>query len=174
MANVHINPQVITDMAALVLGKQIGQGFMRNMSKNLTPEFAKKSYKIGDTCQFYKAYRFEGTSGVGYQPQPVVDVIGSATVDQMAGVHFQWGIVEKTLEVREAMELYVEPVVAAIRGKLAPAAALFCTQNSFNSAGTPGTPPTGPLTYLTAKDILVELGLDEEVLPNLVVNRRMS
>jgi hypothetical protein len=174
MANVHINPQVITDMAALVLGKQIGQGFMKNMSKNLTEEFAKKTYKVGDSVNFYKAYRFEGTSGIGYQPQPVVDVVGTATVDQVAGVHFQWGIIEKTLEVREAMELYVEPVVAAIRGKIAPAAALYCTQNAFNSAGTPGTAPTGPLTYLTAKDILVELGLDESKTPNLVVNRRMS
>lgn len=174
MANVHINPQVITDIAAMVLGEEIGNGFMANMSTNLTPEFGKKSYKIGDAVEFYKAYRFQATDGVAFQPQPVVDVVGTATVDQWAQVGFSWGIVEKTLEVREAMKLYVEPVVAALRGQLAPAAALYCTQNAFNSVGTPGITPTSMLTYLSARDVLIELGLSDMRTPNLVMNQKMS
>lgn len=172
--NVHINPQIIADMAAIRLGAELGNGYMANMSKSLTKEFAQKDYKIGDTCEFYKPYRFEAKDGFGWDPQPVVDQIGTATVNIPISIQFGWGIVEKTLEVREAMELYVQPVVDALRGKIAPMAAKFCTQNAFNSVGSPGVAPTGTVTYTSAKDVLVELGLPGSRMPKTVVNRRQS
>ena len=130
--------------------------------------------KVGDTVEFYKPYRFEAKDGLGWDPQAVVDQIGTATVNLTNSVQFGWGIVEKTLEVREAMELYVQPVVDALRGKMAPAAAKFCTQNAYNSVGTPGTAPTGTATYTSAKDVLIELGMPGSRIPKAVVNRRMS
>lgn len=172
--NVHINPQIIADMAAIRLGAELGSGYMANMSKSLTKEFAQKNYKIGETAEFWKPYRLEAKDGFGWDPQPLVDQIGTATVNIPISVQFGWGIVEKTLEVREAMELYVQPVVDALRGKIAPMAARFCTQNAFNSVGQPGVAPTGTFVYTSAKDTLVELGLPGSRIPKAVVNRRMS
>lgn len=172
--NVHINPQIICDMAAIRLGAELGKGYMANMSKTLTKEFAKKDYKVGDTVEFYKPYRLIAKDGLGWDPQALVDQIGTATISRTASIQFGWGIVEKTLEVREAMELYVQPVVDALRGKMAPEAARFCTQNAFNSVGSPGVAPTGTFVYTSAKDTLVELGLPASRIPKAVVNRRMS
>lgn len=174
MANLTFTPKVITELAAIALGEDIGNGYLANMSQALTNEFAQKNYKIGDTVQFWKDYRFIAVPNVDFAPQSVTDQLGTATVNSWAQIGYQWGVLDKTLSVREGMKRYVRPVVNALRAKLATDAALFVVSNSLGSVGTPGTAPTGPLTYLNAVDVLTELGMPMNEKPNMVVNRRMS
>lgn len=170
--NVVLTPQMLTRLVLMSLGGNLNVA--RNMSSSITPEFAKKEFKIGDTVQVRKPYRFVGGDGLDWDPEALVDQVAAVTVDSVAHVHFQWDSVEKTLDIREAFRLYADPAGTALAHKINAAAATFAAQNALHSTGTPGTAPTSESSYLTAGDILVEHGLPEGKILNLIVNRRMS
>ncbi len=146
----------------------------RNMSTEVTPEFTKPNYKVGDTVQVRKPYRFVPGAGIGWQPQAIVDQVTPITVRQVANVHFVWDTVERTLSLRTAMKLYTRPVAMALGAGVNAGAATFAANNALSSVGTPGTPPTSQATYLAAGDRIVELGLPDEEALTLIVNRKMS
>jgi hypothetical protein len=173
MANVHVTPQLIAKMIAVYVGEDIGKGFFTNVSNRLLPEYQGKTNKPGATVRFRKPYRQVASDSLAWNPQPLVDQIGTCTVNNIASVQNQWDIVEQTLEVEEVMEYYVRPAGNALRGKITEQLARFCVQNAQGAVGTPGTAPTGPLTYLQAGDVLVEQGMPDQT-PNLILNRRMS
>jgi hypothetical protein len=170
--NVHLNPQVFAKLIMMELGGDLS--IASNMSPAITPEFAKKTYKVGDKVQYYKPYRFVGGEGIAWDPEPIVDQVGEATVRQIAKVHYQFGSVERTLDVREAMRLYTSPVKRTLAAKINNRSAIFAANNALNSVGTPGTAPTSEATYLAAGDILCELGLPEGEKVKLFINRKMS
>lgn len=170
--NVILTPKVMAGLVLFSLGNRLNVA--KNMSRAITPEFAKKSYKIGDTVQIRKPYRFSGGDGLTFDPEPLVDQVTPLTVSTVKHVHFQWEITEKTLSIREAMKLYADPAGVALASQWNAAAATFAADNALNSVGTPGTAPTSMATYLAAGDVLTEIGLPEGEDLNLIVNRRMS
>jgi P22 coat protein - gene protein 5 len=170
--NVLLTPKVYAKLVMMDLGGDLT--IASNMSPAITPEFAKKQYKVGDTVQFYKPYRFVGGDGIGWEPEPIVDQVGTASVRQVSKVHYQMGSIERTLDVREAMRLYTGPTKRALANKINNRSAIFAANNALNSVGTPGTPPTTEATYLAAGDILCELGLPEGEKLKLFINRKMS
>lgn len=170
--NVILTPKVMAGLVLFSLGNNLNVA--KNMSRDITPEFAKPSYKIGDTIQVRKPYRFVGGNGLEFEPEPLVDQVTPVIVDQVPHVHFQWNIVEKTMSVRNAMKLYGDPAGLAMASKINAQAATFAADNCLNSVGTPGVAPTSMATYLAAGDVLTELGLPEGEDLNLIVNRRMS
>ncbi len=170
--NVILTPKVYAKLVMLDLGG--GLSIAMNMSSAITPEFAKKQYKVGDTVQYYKPYRFVGGDGIGWDPEPIVDQVGTASVRQVSKVHYQMGSVERTLDIREAMRLYTTPAANALKNKINNRSAIFAANNALNSVGTPGTAPTSEATYLAAGDILCELGLPENETVKLFINRKMS
>lgn len=170
--NVILTPKVYLGFVLFDLGNMLNVA--KNMSTEITPEFAKPSYKVGDTVQVRKPYRFVGGDGMDFDPEPLVDQATPVVVNQTPHVHFQWGLPEKTLSIRDAMKYYTRPASLALSSKINAAAATFGADNALNSVGTPGTAPTSMATYLAAGDVLTELGLPEGEDLNLVVNRRMS
>ena len=173
--NVLITPKNIAALALPILGSRLNVA--KNLSHAMDKEYGRPpNKKPGDTVQVRKPYRFVGGYGLDWDPEPLVDQVCPITVNQVPHVHFQWDSVQKTLSLREAMRIYVDPVVETLASKINAGAATWAANNALNSVGTPGTKPTGPLTYLTAGDVLVELGLPEGRTSNLtcVVNRAMS
>lgn len=173
--NVLITPKNIAALALPILGSRLNVA--KNLSHALDKEYGRPpNKKPGDTVQVRKPYRFVGGYGLEWDPEPLVDQVCPVTVNQVPHVHFQWDSIQKTLSLREAMRIYVDPVVETLASKINAGAATWAANNALNSVGTPGTKPTGPLTYLTAGDVLVELGLPEGRTSNLtcVVNRAMS
>lgn len=170
--NVILTPQVMAELMLFSLGNRLNVA--RNMSSAITPEFAKPSYKIGDSVEVRKPYRFVGGEGLDFDPEPLVDQVTPIVVNKTPHVHFQWNIVERTLSIREAMKLYGDPAGLAMSSKINRLAATHAAQNSLNSVGTPGIVPNNQATYLAAGDVLVEAGLPEGEMLNLIVNRRMS
>ncbi len=170
--NVILTPKVYAGLVLFSLGNRLNVA--KNMSRAITKEFAKPSYKIGDTVQVRKPYRFAGGEGLSFDPEPLVDQVTPVVVNQVPHVHFQWDIVEKTMSIREAMKLYTDPAGLALASKINSAAATFAADNALNSVGTPGSAPSSQATYLAAGDVLTELGLPENEELNLVINRRMS
>lgn len=170
--NVTLTPKVMAGLVLFDLGGRLTVA--RNMSRAVTKEFAKPNYKVGDTVEVSKPYRFVGGYGLDWDPEALVDQVTPVTVNQVPRVHFQWDSVERTLDIREAMELYGEPVSLALASKINSAACAWAGNYALNSVGTPGTPATSPSTYLTAGDVLIELGLPENQPINLFLNRKLS
>ncbi len=170
--NVHLTPKVMARFVLFGLGNKLN--LARNMTKAITPEFAKPAYKIGDTVQVYKPYRFVGGDGLEFNPEPIVDQVTPISVTQVPHVHFFWDSVERTLEVREAMELYTEPAAVSMASKINAQGATFAANNAMMSVGTPGTAPTSESSYLDAVDRLYELGLPDNEPISLFVNRKLS
>jgi hypothetical protein len=147
----------------------------RNMSTEVKKEYGKpKDNKPGDTVSVRKPYRFQVTKGLGYQPQAITDQFFNVKVSQVAGVHFEWDSVERTLSLREVSELYAKPAGIALASKINSECAQFIAQNTFNSVGTPGTTPADEQPYLAAGDLIVQQGLPEGEPLALIVNRKFS
>ena len=170
--NILLTTKTYAKLVLFGLGNRLNG--VKNMSRAIDPEFAKPSYKIGDTVQVRKPYRFVGGDGIQWDPEPLVDQVTPVSVTNMPHVHFQWDSREKTLDLREAMKLYTDPTATAMATRVNGTGLTFAANNALNSAGTPGTAPADEVTYLTAGDILVELGLPENEDTTLIINRRMS
>jgi hypothetical protein len=146
----------------------------RNMSKEYSKEFARNGAKIGDAISVNKPQRFQATTGLVYQPQPLTNVKTTVQVGDVTNVHFEWDSIEKTLSLDDIQERYAKPAAIALAHSINANAAQFCAQNTFNVVGTPGTTPTAIDTYLAAGDKLVELGLPAEEELTCIINRKMS
>ena len=170
--NIVLTPKIFLRLALMDLGGALN--VVKNMSTSVSEEFGKKDYKIGDTAQVRKPYRFVAGDGIGWDPQPVVDQVTPVKVSQVAHVHYMWDSVERTLDMREAMRLYTKPVAMAMGAKINSTGATFAANNALSSVGTPGTAPNSQATYLAAGDRLVELGLPNNEPLDLIINRRMS
>lgn len=147
---------------------------VKNMNHEISPEFAKSDYKVGDNIQVRKPYRFVGGDGIDWDPEPLVDQVTNVVVNSVPHVHFAWDSINKTLSLREAMKNYTRPVAIAMASKINANGATFAANNALNSVGTPGTAPADETSYLAAGDILVELGLPPNEDTTLIINRRMS
>ncbi len=170
--NVVFTPKVYAKLVLFDLGG--GLSVARNMSTQITPEFAKKEYKVGDTVQVRKPYRFAGGDGIGWDPEAITDQVTPISVKQVSHVHFLMDSVEKTLDLREAMKLYSRPTAMSLAARINSRAATFAANNALHSVGTPGTPPASEATYLAAGDRIVETGLPDNEELSLIINRRMS
>jgi len=147
---------------------------VKNMTNSVTPEFAKGAYKVGDEIKVRRPYRFVGGEGIDWDPEPLVDQVTPVTISKTPHVHFMWDSIEKTLSLREAMRLYSKPASNQIGGRINSYGATWISDNALNSTGTPGTIPADEVAYLTAGDILAEIGLPEDEMTTTVINRRMS
>ena len=147
---------------------------VKNMTRSIDKEFGKGEYKIGDNVQVRKPYRFVGGDGTDWDPEPLVDQVVQVNVSSVPHVHFAWDSIEKTLSLREAMKNYTRPTAIAMSSKINTNGATWAANNALNSVGTPGTAPSDETSYLTAGDILVELGLPPNEETVLIINRRMS
>jgi hypothetical protein len=170
--NVLFTPNVRAKLVLFALGNSLKVA--KNMSTAITPEFAKKDYQIGDKVQVQKPYRFVASSGIGWDPQPIVDQMCTINVRQVSKVHYLMDSVERTLEIRQAMKLYSGPTATALASDINAKSALFAAENAAHSVGTPGTTPTSEATYLAAGDVLVQNGLPDDEDLTLILNRKMS
>jgi hypothetical protein len=170
--NVLFTPQVFTRAVLMNLGGYLS--VCRNMSKEYSKEFAKNGAKVGDTVSVKKPQRFQATSGLLYQPQPLTNIKTTVSVGDVTNVHFEWDSIERTLTLDDIQENYAKPAAIALSHDVNSKAAQYAAQNTFNLVGTPGTTPTTLDTYLLAGDKLVELGLPAGEDLTCIINRRMS
>lgn len=170
--NVIFTPQVFTRTVLMNLGGYLA--VCRNMSKEYSKEFAKAGAKVGDTISVFKPQRFQATTGLLYQPQPLTNIKTTVTVGDVTNVHFEWDSIEKTLSLDDIQEKYAKPAAIALAHQINANAAQFVAQNTFNAVGTPGTTPTVIDTYLAAGDKIVQLGLPPNEELTCIVNRKFS
>lgn len=186
MDNVILTPKLYAKMTLMNLGTR-DLYVCRNMSHEVTKEFAQKNNKVGASVMVRKPQRFAVIDGLEYQPQPINDTATPVTVSKVSQVGFDWDSIEQTLSIRTGAVmnekqmaalngLYAGPASIALASIINARAATFVADNTFNSVGTPGVAPTSQATYLAAGDLLVSQGLPNEAQKDLVLitNRRMS
>jgi hypothetical protein len=146
----------------------------RNMSTDYSAQFGNKERQIGDNFDVPKPQRFQGGDGIEWEPEPLYDTKVNVKVDQFSKVHFQCNDIEKTLSLSYIQKKYAKPIALALSNKINSRAAKFIALNTFNSVGTPGTTPNALLTYLSAGDKLVRLGLPPNEDLSMIINRTMG
>jgi hypothetical protein len=170
--NIILTPSVYVKGVLMNLGGYLA--VCRNMSLAYSREFGKATAKVGDTISVKKPQRFQPTSGLLYQPQPLSGTKVNITVGDVTGVHFDWDSVEKTLEIEDAQQNYFKPAAIALAHAINAQGAQYAAQNTFNAVGTPGITPSTQQTYLAAGDKIIELGLPPEEDLACIVNRKFS
>ena len=174
MPNILFNDAVFTKMTLVTLGGKLR--VIRNMSSEYSSMFGKAGHKIGDKLQVRKPQRFNVTSGMGYQGQPLDNTQTEIRVDKVRGVHFEWDGIERSLQLDYVQKHYVEPAATALANEINALAAEYIALNTFNLVGTPGTLPTTTAPFMEAGDKLIEQGMPENMEDELtlIVNRKMS
>lgn len=127
-----------------------------------------------DTYFVRRPQRFQVTKGLAYQPQPLSDTQVPITVSEVAGVHFEFDSVERTLSLDFIQDRYAKPAAIALANQINMEAARFIALNTFNAVGTPGTPITTLSNYLAAEDLLVAQGCPQNEELVAIINRKMS
>ncbi len=185
MDNVILTPKLYAKFVLMNLGTR-DLYVCRNMSHEVTKEFAQKNNKVGASVMVRKPQRFSVKKGLEYKPQPITDTATPVTVSQVAQVGYDWDSIEQTLSVRagqimsgnqiRGLNELAGPASIALASTINAEAATYVADKTFNSVGTPGTAPTSQASYLAAGDLLVAQGLPNEEQKNLVLitNRRMS
>jgi hypothetical protein len=171
-ANSIVTPNIFAKMTLFHLRSM--NHVCRNMSTEVTSEFANKAMKVGDSVMVRRPYRFLVSEGLDFQPQPLQDTVMPVKVDTPLQIGFSWDSIEKTLSLREASELYAKPAAIALAAEINKRAAKYCAQNTPNFVGIPGTLPSTVDTFLGAGDKIVELGCPEGEELHLILNRKMS
>lgn len=147
----------LESLRLLTNGLEVAQFFNTDYNSEFTKEFT-----VGETVRVPLPKQFLITSGLGYQPQPIIDRHTSVTVDQAFGVHFEWDSAEQALKLPRGEEkisrTILKPAMAKIRQEIDSRCALWAYQNTPNVVGTLGTNPTTfDATYGAADQRLVEL-----------------
>ena len=170
--NIILTPSIYVKGVLMNLGGYLT--VCRNMSKEYSKEFAKANAKVGDTVSVKKPQRFQTTTGLLYQPQPLSGTKVNITVGDVTGVHFNWDSVEKTLDIEDAQENYFKPAAIALAHAINAQGAQYAAQNTWNAVGVPGVTPSTVQTYLNAGDKIVEQGLPPMEDLTCIVNRKFS
>lgn len=175
MPNVLATPTLFTRLFLMNLGGYLNTA--SQMSTKVSDKFGnadKEGHKPGDTVYVPKPQRFAVTDGLAYQGQNIENVQTPVKVDQVKGVHFQWDAVEKALSLNEIDNLYAKPAALAMSSTINSLAAAWIAKRTANNVGTPGTAPTSMLTYLSAADKLIALGLPEQEKLTAIISRKMG
>jgi hypothetical protein len=156
--NQYIFPDwVAPEALRLLLNKlEVAQFFNTDYNKEFDREFP-----IGEVVRVKLPQRFLIRDGLGYTPQPINRINTTVTCNQIFGVDFEWDSFEAAVRMERSKEeiskQYLEPAMAQIAQEIDTRAALFAYQNSNNIMGVLGTDPNSPVTFMQARQRLIEL-----------------
>lgn len=122
----------------------------------------RKDYAVGDTVRVKYPWRPTVTSGFTYQPQNIDRIETTVKVDQPIGIHFDWGTVDKLLNMERGEEKvrkeYLQPAAVYLAAEADKRAADFAYKHANGIVGALGTNPTTfDATSAAARQRMVEL-----------------
>ena len=132
-----------------------------NMRTDYEKDF-RKEYAVGDTIQVKYPWRPLVTDGIEYNPQGMDRITTTVTVDTVKGIHFDFGTIDKLLNMERGEEKvrkeYLSPAATQLAQAWDSLAALYAYQHSGNIVGVLGTNPTTfDATSAAARQRMVEL-----------------
>lgn len=154
MANSILTPSVIAK--ELLMQFKNGMGFSANVDKSYSKDFGKKGAKIGTSEKIRKPNRFTVTSGATYSAQDVTEDSVTLTIDTQKHVGFDFLSSDLTLSIDEFSPRYLTPAALALVNQVDVDGLAIAAKNCHNAVGTAATTPSALLTYLQAKQKIME------------------
>lgn len=154
MANTILTPSVIAK--EMLMQFKNGMGFSANVDKSYSKDFAKKGGKIGSSEKIRKPNRFTVTNGATYSAQDVTEDYVTLSIDTQKHVGFDFTSSELTLSIDEFSPRYIKPAALALINQVDVDGLAMAAKNVANAVGTAATTPSALLTYLQAKQKVME------------------
>lgn len=147
--------------------------FVRGVQKKMGGEFEQGGVKLGATVGVRLPQRWTTTKGQAFQGQGIQDTVVFVTITDQSNIGWGYSSMQKTLEVQDAYERYVNPAGAQIANTWDKDGLGRLYQDVFQAQGTPGTVPVSNSTYFNAA-----VDLTNSAVPNdsrtMVVNAIMG
>jgi hypothetical protein len=172
MANSILTPSVIAK--ELLMQFKNGMGFSANVDKSYSKDFAKKGGKIGTSEKIRKPNRFTVTDGATYSAQDVTEDYVTLTVDTQKHVGFDFTSSELTMSIDEFAPRYLKPAALALINKVDVDGLAVAAKNVANAVGTAATTPSALLTYLQAKQKIMESAGPQDDMYSYLINPAAS
>lgn len=154
MANSILTPSVIAK--EMLMQFKNGMGFSANVDKSYSKDFAKKGGKIGTSEKIRKPNRFTVTTGATYVAQDVTEDSVTLSIDTQKHVGFDFLSSDLTLSIDEFGPRYIKPAALALVNQVDVDGLAMAAKNVYNAVGTAATTPNALLTYLQAKQKVIE------------------
>jgi len=154
MANSILTPSMIAKEALMQFKN--GMGFSANVDKSYSKDFAKKGAKIGTSEKIRKPNRFTVTSGATYSAQDVTEDSVTLSIDTQKHVGFDFLSSDLTLSIDEFSSRYLSPAALALVNQVDIDGLTLAAKQVYNAVGTAATTPSALLTYLQAKQKVME------------------
>jgi P22 coat protein - gene protein 5 len=172
MANSILSPSVIAK--ELLMQFKNGMGFSANVDKSYSKDFAKKGAKIGSSEKIRKPNRFTVTDGATYSAQDVTEDYVTLSIDTQKHVGFDFSSSELSLSIDDFSKRYLAPASLALVNKVDVDGLAMAAKNVANAVGTAATTPSALLTYLQAKQKIMESAGPQDDLYSYLVNPAAS
>lgn len=154
MANSILTPSVIAKEALMQFKN--GMGFSANVDKSYSKDFAKKGAKIGTSEKIRKPNRFTVSNGATYAVQDVTEDSVTLSINTQKHVGFDFLSSDLTLSIDDFSNRYLKPGALALVNQVDVDGLTMAAQNVYNAVGTAATTPSALLTYLQAKQKVLE------------------
>lgn len=168
MPNSMLTPNMIAKEALMQFKN--GMGFSANVDKSYSKDFGKKGAKIGSSEKIRKPNRFTVTNGASYSAQDVTEDFATLSIDTQKHVGFDFTSSELTLSVDEFSSRYLKPGALALVNQVDVDGLSMASRNVSNAVGTAGTAPSTLLTYLQAKQKVMESAGPQDDAYSILIN----
>jgi hypothetical protein len=153
MANTLLTPTAVTREALRILHQKLR--FIGSINRQYDDSFARTGAKIGDSLKIRLPNQYVVRSGATLAAQDTSEVSTILQVANQKGVDINFSSAELTLSLDDFSKRILDPAMSVLAAAM-EADALSMYSQVYNFVGTPGTTPNGMLTYLLARQKLVE------------------
>lgn len=145
-SNTILTDAVIAKESMMEFHNQIG--FVKNVNKQYSSEFARTGAKIGQTINVKKANRYVVQQGPTIIPQGTTESTVPLTLNRYWSVPLIFSGVERTLHIDKFRENYIKPAVTKLASQIdweCHYAAVTGKYPTANAAGSYACPGAGPV-----------------------------
>lgn len=158
MANTLITSSWVTKEVALEFTNEIT--FVKQLNRDYDDQFIVEGAHVGSTVQARLPQQFQVTSGQAFQQQNLSDQTTPVTLTDQLNVGMGWSSAQKTTDLDDIRERYINPAAAALANVVDANAFQAVYPNISQAIGTPGAGgPTATSTYLSGGVKLTDLAV---------------
>lgn len=166
MTQTLLTPTAVTREALRILHQKLR--FVGSINRQYDDSFAKTGAKIGDSLKIRLPNQYTVRSTATLSTQETVESSTTLQVATQKGVDVNFTTAELTLSLDDFAKRILDPAMAVLASAI-EADALTMANQVWNYVGTAGTTPNALLTYLQARQAMVN-GLTPEGTWNMLVS----
>ena len=171
MANTILTIDDITSEALMILENNLT--FTKQVTRKYDDKFGNSGAQIGDTLRIRKPAQYSGRTGTALSPEDFTEDYTTLVLDKQFGVDVTFTTKELTLNINDFSDQVLAPAVARIANEI-DKDGLGQYKYVSQFVGVPETVPNALLTYLQAKQKLMEAATPVDANLAVVVNPAME